>query len=183
VKEKEFDLVVEDKISGSVPFFERPGGIKILNLLEDRKITSLSVWQVDRLGRNLLDILSTIKLFSDRKINICFIDQGLNTLLEDGKENPIATMFISMLGCIGEMMRNQILENQKQGIAIAKLKNVYRGRKPGATEKQEDWVKKEKVAKVKALLEKGVSYQLIQDTVNCSPNFIIKVKKTLLHAA
>ena len=33
INEKEFDLVVEDKCSGSIPFFERDGGKKILNLL------------------------------------------------------------------------------------------------------------------------------------------------------
>jgi DNA invertase Pin-like site-specific DNA recombinase len=33
INEKEFDLVIEDKCSGSIPFFERDGGKKILNLL------------------------------------------------------------------------------------------------------------------------------------------------------
>jgi len=180
ITEKNFDFVFEDKVSGSIPFFERPEGKKIYTLLSENKITSLSVWQVDRLGRNLLDILSTIKFFTDSKININFIDQSLNTLLENGSENPIATMFISMLGCIGQMTRNQILENQKQGIEIAKIKGTYRGRKTGSKEAVSDWATKNKVNKVKALLSKGVSYQVIQDTLNCSPNFIGKVKKNLI---
>lgn len=180
ITEKDFDLVIEDKVSGSIPFFERDGGRKINNLLKENKITSLSVWQVDRLGRNLLDILSTIKLFSDNKININFIDQSLNTLLENGTENPIATMFISMLGCIGQMNRNQILENQKQGIEIAKIRGTYRGRKTGSKEAVNDWATKNKVNKVKALLIKGVSYKMIQDALDCSPNFIGKVKKNLI---
>jgi DNA invertase Pin-like site-specific DNA recombinase len=183
ITEKNFDLVFEDKVLGSIPFFERPEGKKIYTLLLENKITSLSVWQVDRLGRNLLDILSTIKLFSDSKININFIDQSLNTLLESGSENPIATMFISMLGCIGQMTRKQILENQKQGIEIAKIKGTYRGRKTGSVEAVSDWATKNKVNKVKALLNKGVSYRMIQETLDCSPNFIGKVKKNLLEAS
>jgi DNA invertase Pin-like site-specific DNA recombinase len=180
IHEKDYEIVIEDKISGSVPFFDRPGGIKIYNLLNEGKITSLSVWQVDRLGRNLLDILSTIKTFTNKKININFIDQSLNTLLADGTENPIATMFISMLGCISEMTRNQILENQRQGIQIAKLKGTYRGRKAGSNEDIMEWAKKEKVSKVQKLLKKGVSFKMIQETLDCSPNFINKVKKNLI---
>jgi len=34
VNEKEFDLIVEDKCSGSVPLFERQGGKKLLELIE-----------------------------------------------------------------------------------------------------------------------------------------------------
>ena len=40
VKEKDFKLVIEDKCSGAVPFFERPSGMEIKNLIE-QKVKSL----------------------------------------------------------------------------------------------------------------------------------------------
>ena len=43
INEKEFDLVVEDKCSGSIPFFERDGGKKIKQLIDKKILTSLSV--------------------------------------------------------------------------------------------------------------------------------------------
>ena len=82
INEKEFNLVVEDKCSGSIPFFEREGGKKIKQLLDKKIITSLSVWTIDRLGRDLLDVLNTIQFLSDQGIRIHFIQKGLISLDE-----------------------------------------------------------------------------------------------------
>jgi DNA invertase Pin-like site-specific DNA recombinase len=70
--EKEFDMVVEDKCSGAIPFFQR-------------MITSVSVHSIDRCGRDLLDILSVIKFMNERLIPMFFIQQGLRTIDEKGK--------------------------------------------------------------------------------------------------
>jgi len=89
--------------SGANPFFERPGGIEIKKLVDEGILTSLSVWQIDRLGRDLRDIINTIHYFVEKKIAIIFISQGLTTLDHNGKENPISKMMISILGIVGEM--------------------------------------------------------------------------------
>jgi DNA invertase Pin-like site-specific DNA recombinase len=83
--EKEFDMVVEDKCSGAIPFFQREGGKKILTLIEKGMITSVSVHSIDRCGRDLLDILSVIKFMNERLIPMFFIQQGLRTIDEKGK--------------------------------------------------------------------------------------------------
>ena len=46
--EKEFELVIEDKCSGSIPFFNREGGKKILTLIEKGMIESISCHSIDR---------------------------------------------------------------------------------------------------------------------------------------
>ena len=81
INEKDYDLVIEDKCSGSIPFFERDGGKKILKLIDS--IESLSVHQIDRLGRDLRDIMNTIHFFNERLISIHFIQQNLSTLDSD----------------------------------------------------------------------------------------------------
>ena len=63
VNEKDFDLVIEDKCSGSIPFFDREGGKECLKLITEGLLTSFSVWQIDRLGRDLRDIMNTIHFF------------------------------------------------------------------------------------------------------------------------
>src|SRR5450755_4673713 len=103
VNEKDFQLVVEDKCSGVIPFFERPGGTEIKKLVDEGILTTLSVWQIDRLGRDLRDIMNTIHYFNQKKIAINFISQGLTTLDQTGKENPISKLIISILGTVGEM--------------------------------------------------------------------------------
>jgi len=59
VSEKDFKLVIEDKCSGAIPIFEGPGGLEIKKLVDESILTSLSVWQIDRLGRDLRDIIIT----------------------------------------------------------------------------------------------------------------------------
>ena len=124
VNEKEYKLVIEDKCSGSISFFEREGGKEILKLITKGILTSLSVWTIDRLGRDLRDIMNTIHFFNQKNICIHFISQGLQTLDEQNQENPISKMMISVLGVVGEMERTQIRERQREGIRIAKLKGV-----------------------------------------------------------
>ena len=93
--------------------------------MDKKIITSLSVWTIDRLGRDLIDILNSIQYLSERGIRIHFIQQGLISLDEEGKENPISKMIISILGIVAEMERKQIKERQKEGIELAKLRGVY----------------------------------------------------------
>ena len=73
VNESDYKLVVEDKCSGAIPFFERPGGVEIKKFVDEGILTSLAVWQIDRLGRNLRDIINTIHYFAEKKINITFV--------------------------------------------------------------------------------------------------------------
>ena len=99
ITETEFDSVIEDKCSGAIPFFERPGGIEIKKLIDQGILKTLSVLQIDRLGRDLRDIINTIYYFNEKRVPIVFISQGLTTLT-NGKENPISKMMISILGVV-----------------------------------------------------------------------------------
>jgi DNA invertase Pin-like site-specific DNA recombinase len=179
INEKEFDLVVEDKCSGSIPFFEREGGKKIQQLLDKKIITSLSVWTIDRLGRDLLDILNSIQYLSERGIRIHFIQQGLISLDDEGKENPISKMIISILGIVAEMERKQIKERQKEGIELAKLRGVYKGRIQGSKEDPRAFLSKPKVAKTIDYLKKGYRASEISRIVGIHVNTITKVKKLI----
>jgi DNA invertase Pin-like site-specific DNA recombinase len=144
VNEKDYQLVIEDKCSGVIPFFERQGGREVQNLTERKVLSELHVWQIDRLGRGLRDIINTIHYFTQKGICIHFVSQGLRSLQADGKENPISKMIISILGVVGQMERQQIKERQLEGIKIAKLKGVYLGRKKGTNENTLDFLSKPK---------------------------------------
>jgi len=183
INETEFDLVVEDKCSGSIPFFEREGGKKIKQLLDKKIISSLSVWTIDRLGRDLLDILNTIQFLSERGIRIHFIQQGLISLDDEGKENPISKMIISILGIVAEMERKQIKERQKEGIELAKLRGVYKGRVHGSKEDIRTFLLKPKIAKTIEYLKKGYKASEISRIVGIHVNTITKVKKILIYDA
>jgi DNA invertase Pin-like site-specific DNA recombinase len=179
VNEKEYGLIIEDRCSGAIPFFERQGGKEILGYAEKGLVGSLSVWQIDRLGRNLRDIINTIHFFSERNICIHFISQGLRTLEADGSENPITKMIISILGVVGEMERNQIKERQREGIKLAKARGVYKGRKSNTTEDILTFLSKEKNKKVVDYLKKGYKGTEAAKLSGVHINTVCKIKKFL----
>lgn len=177
VHKDDYDLLIQDKCSGTIPFFERNGGRKIKKLFLDSSIESLTVHSIDRLGRNLLDILNTIKHFTEQKVNIIFKQQGLNTLDDEGNESPISKMIISILGVVAEMERKQTRERQLEGIAIAKAKGVYKGRNKGTKESTLIFLNKEKNKKAIDLLNKGYKQSEIAKIIGLHPNTVSKIKK------
>lgn len=174
---KEFNYVIEDKCSGAIPFFERDGGKRIEKMISKNQVQTISVHQIDRLGRNLLDILNTIAYCNKKGICIHFIQQGIKTLNDDGTENQISKMIISILGVVSEMERNLIKERQAEGVAIAKAKGIYKGRKKGTTLSNLDFLNKPKVKIAIEYLNKGMKGVEVQKLTGLHPNTISKIKK------
>lgn len=177
VNESDFKIVVEDKCSGSIPFFEREGGKQIFKYIENGIITSMSVWTIDRLGRDLRDILNTIHFFTEKKIPIRFMNQGLITIDENGKENSIAKLMISVLGTVGEMERSQIRERQLEGIKLAKLKGAYKGRKEGSIEDALEFLNKPKNKKALEYIKKGYKMNEAAKLAGVHINTMTKIRK------
>lgn len=181
VNHQDYDLIVEDKCSGTIPFFQREGGTKILKLIDSGIQIELFVWEIDRLGRCLLDILNNIQYFTEKNICIHFISQGLRTIQPDGKENSISKMVISILGVIAEMEKKISRERQLEGIQIAKLKGVYKGRLTGSKEDTFKFLSKPKNQKVIEYITKGYKNSEISKIVGINVNTITKIKKSLNH--
>jgi DNA invertase Pin-like site-specific DNA recombinase len=116
--------VFEDKVSGSVPFFEREQGSIIFNLIKQRQINTIYVHSIDRLGRNSLDILQTIQFFNEYEVNLISKKEGLQTFI-DGKPNAIASLMIGILSTLSEFELSRIKERSKEGIAEAKKRGAY----------------------------------------------------------
>lgn len=178
INQKDYDLLIEDRCSGAIKFAERIGGKKVLQHLVNNDVTSLSVISIDRLGRNLKDLLEIIELFNNKKIPINFINQGLRTLDLDGKENHISKMIISILGVVGEMERTQIRERQAEGIAVAKAKGRFQGRKSGTKEDVLNFLSKPKNKKALEYLKKGDLKNVeISKLCDVHINTVTKIKK------
>lgn len=172
-----YDLVVEDKCSGTIPFFQREGGKKIKLLVEKGCNVDLEVKSLDRLGRDLLDLLNTILFFNNHRICIYFVSQGLKTLNEKGEENPIAKMVYSILGVVAEMAKKNINETTREGIAIAKALGKYKGRNKGTKEDVHYFLSKPKNKKVLDYIKKEYKNSEISKITGLSINTIVKVRK------
>ena len=177
VNEKDYQLVIEDKCSGSIALFDRDGGKQILKLIEKGVKIELYIWEIDRLGRCLLDILSNIKYLNEKKICIHFVSQGLSTLQPDGSENSITKMIISILGTLAEMEKKISRERQLEGIAIARLQNRYTGRAKGTSEDTLKFLSKPKNAKAIDYIKKGYKNVEVAKIVGVHFNTISKIRK------
>ena len=177
VNEKDYDLVVEDKCSGAIPFFERPGGKEILSYIEKGIVAKISAITIDRLGRDMLDILNTLSFLNQKVIPVYFINQSLTTINEDGKENPITKLIISILATISEMERSQIRERQLDGVKLAKARGVYTGRKQGTKEDILKFLSKPQNKKAIEYLKRGMSNTEAAKLAGVHINTMTKIKK------
>ena len=125
-RQKDGLIPIVDICSGSIPFEDREGGQELMKRTQLGYVKSISVHSIDRLGRNTLDILTTIKWFTRQQVNIISQKEGLQTLLEDGTENPTAKLMVGILGTLAEFELSRIRERQAEGIKKAKERGVYK---------------------------------------------------------
>ncbi|MCB0742942.1 MAG: recombinase family protein [Ignavibacteriae bacterium] len=174
--ESEFDKVYVDKISGAISFFERPQGKKLVEGINQGKLEEVHVLSIDRIGRNILDILTVCEFFTNHNVNLYVENIGMYSMV-DGKQNPIFKMIVSVLGNVSEMERNNMLERQRQGIEIAKAKGVYKGRLYGSRMTPEEFLNKYK--KVANELNNGESLRRAAALGGCSLGVAQRVKKAM----
>lgn len=169
-------FIITDKCSGSVPFFERPQAAQLKDMSD---LKELYVHDISRLGRNSLDVLKTIEYFTNRGVCVVSEKEGLRTLNEDGTKNIMAALLIGILSTLAEFELTQIRERQMEGIAKAKERGAFLGRKVGSKEGTFKFL--EKHSKVVAALKAGRSINNIANDKRMSVSHptVIKVKKAL----
>ena len=167
-----------ERIQGNIPFTERPEAVKLFDELTNNcEPCTVVVDSIDRLGRNLIDILNTIDLFTKNKINLKSIKEGFTTLLDNGDVNPMAQLVISCMGSIAEMNRNQIKIRAREGIKVAQALGKFQGRKIGAVQSDEKLLHRHQTIVKK--LQKGISMRDISEITGASSATICKVQKVL----
>lgn len=120
--------IYEDKISGIVPFNERLQAKKLIKDISNGLVDEVEVSNLNRLGRNMKDIISTIDFFNEHKVNLFVKDLNINSLDGERKQSQAFFLLSSIMAMVSEMQRNEIKENTRQGIEIAKKKGVYQAR-------------------------------------------------------
>lgn len=121
INKDEYDEIFEDYASGSS--INRP---KLQELLKwVRKGDVIEVHSIDRLARNVNDLLNIVKIITEeRKAEIYFIKENLR-FSDDNVNNPFSKLTLQVIGSMAEFERNMIRNRQREGIAIAKAKGVY----------------------------------------------------------
>lgn len=165
-----------DHESGSIPLAERKDGKKLMNLIKEGNVTELHVHSIDRLGRNTIDILTTIKLITSYNCNVISQKEGLRMLI-DGKPNPIANLMIGILSTLAEFELSRIKERQAEGIKEAKKRNQYVGRTIGTTESIDVFLNKAKTKEIQKYIKAGESIRRAAKLSGASISLVQKVIK------
>ena len=117
------DRVFEDKLSGKDT--NRPQLQAMLAHV--REGDTVVVHSLDRLGRNLADLQKLIDDLTSRGVTVQFLKEHL---MFTGEDTPMARLMLGIMGSVAEFERSMIRERQREGIAIAKVAGIYKGRKP-----------------------------------------------------
>jgi len=123
------DWTFTDKASGKDT--TRPALDEMLAFVRDGD--TVIVHSMDRLARNLDDLRRVVRSLTGKGVRVDFVKESLAFT---GDDSPMATLLLSVMGAFAEFERALILERQREGIAAAKQRGAYTGRKPALTDEQ-----------------------------------------------
>lgn len=116
-------------ISGKVPACQRPQFAKLLSQIRDGE--TLIVAKLDRLGRDAIDVQSTVRALTERQIRVIVLALGGQDLT-----SPSGKLMLAMLAAVAEMERDLLVERTQAGLARAKAQGVKLGRPSKTTPEQ-----------------------------------------------
>jgi DNA invertase Pin-like site-specific DNA recombinase len=106
---------------------ERPAFERLQTAVFNGDVQAIVVWKLDRLSRNLRDGINTLADWCDRGMRVVAVTQQIDF------NGALGKMLAAVLLGVAEMERESIRERQAVGIAAAKERGTYKGRRPGAT--------------------------------------------------
>lgn len=146
-----------------------------IEALRAGKADTLLLSELSRLGRSVRKILDVTDDLTKAGINIHILDLNIDTLLPDGKENPVAKMLLTVLGLGAEIERKNIVSRLNSGRQLAIEKGVQLGRPVGSGMTDEELL--QKYPDVVKRLKKGLSVRDTAAACNVSTFTVQKVKK------
>lgn len=173
--EKEEGEKIVDKLSGTIPFEERLGGIKIIEAVKSGIVSELVVQDVDRLGRNFEDIIKTLGFMKRNKICVKITNLGLSSIV-NGKRSSAFELMTSIMATFAQQNLESIKERQLEGIAEAKKRGVYKGRPKGAKNKDSISLVA-KYPNVEACLQSGMSIGKTVSATGVSETTVKRIRK------
>ena len=119
----EVDRVFTDRASGKD--VQRPALEELMGYV--RQGDTVLVHSMDRLARNLDDLRQIVQTLTRKGVVIEFLKEHLRFT---GEDTPMANLMLAVMGAFAEFERALIRERQREGIAQARRRGAYRGRKP-----------------------------------------------------
>ena len=171
-----YDKVFFDKISGSIPFKDRPEANKLIELINLGKVSDIVIEEFSRVGRNTGDVINNLDWFEQMGINVTVRNLGLQSR-PNGIKNPLWKMVSSIMSSLYEMELENIKERTMVGRKVYVQNGGKLGRPNGSTENNANFLKKASSQAISKALEKGLTIREVSKVVGTSTKTVMKVKK------
>ena len=156
--------IVTETVSGSVAALERKGFAKLIDKLEDGDV--LVVTKLDRLGRNAMDVRSTVERLEASGVRVhCLALGGVDLT------SPAGKMTMQVINAVAEFERDLLIERTNAGIKRAKAEGKTFGRPSALTAVQQD--------QAKAQLSAGVPVAQIAREFDTSRQTVMRLRDTM----
>lgn len=129
----------EDRASGAKA--DRPGLAQALSYVRSGDV--LVVWKLDRLGRSMSHLITTVSELESRGVGLRSLTEQIDTTTPGGR------LIFHVFGALGQFERDLIRERTRAGLKAAQARGRHGGRKPVVTE--------EKLRRARELLAKGLT--------------------------
>jgi len=157
------EKIFQEKVSGT----STQGRTQLKDCLEFvREGDELVITRIDRLARSILDLQLIVKELSEKGVTLTATEQPIST------KDATSKCFLDMLGVFSEFETNLRFERQKDGIAKAKAKGVYKGRRPTIDADQ-----------IKQLKSEGLGATAIAKRLKIHRDSVYRILKTELAVA
>lgn len=171
VERSGWDLVetIEDiGVSGGRRGESRDGMKKLMMMVRQRECDVVLVYSVDRIGRQMGDIISIVDELDSRGVGLIIHKQGIQTNTPQGK------ILVGFFALMAQMEKDFITSRVRDGIAVAKAKGVVFGRKP---------ISQRKVMEIKELRRSGKSMNLIAKQLSVGNSQVLRICREMRDAA
>ena len=176
-KKQNFEIVKEfsEKISGGKKVEERTAIKEMLDFVKFNKVDKVLIYECSRLSRRQLDFLSIIEELTEQGVSLFILQNGLETLLPDGKPNPIANLCFGIIAEFNNLEKNLIRARMASGYEHHRASGGRVGRKEGYRKSEDEY--RITYDREITLLSKGNTLKDVRAITGTSINTLRKLKE------
>ena len=164
-----------EKISGGKKIEERVAIKELLDFVKSNKVEKVLVYECSRLSRRQLDFLSIIEQLTEARVSLYILQNGLETLLPDGRPNPIANLCFGIIAEFNNLEKHLIRARMASGYEHHRASGGRVGRKEGYRKSEDEY--RTTYDREIALLSKGNTLADVRAITGTSINTLRKLKE------
>ena len=164
-----------EKISGGKKIEERAAIKELLDFVKSNKVEKVLVYECSRLSRRQLDFLSIIEQLTEARVSLYILQNGLETLLPDGRPNPIANLCFGIIAEFNTLEKHLIRARMASGYEHHRALGGRVGRKEGYRKSEDEY--RTTYDREIALLSKGNTLKDVRAITGTSINTLRKLKE------